>query len=175
MITGRELTRDEIDAVWTIDRSEVIDRVYRVEQGALVLEDQRHHLHGWPEGEAEKATPGLHSCFERGGWFYGMFEGEALVGVVILDSARLGSTRDQLQLKFLYVDCAHRATGMGKRLFTLARDTARERGAKRLYISATPSENTIDFYRRRGCTLIAEPDAHLFALEPEDIHLECDV
>jgi hypothetical protein len=57
----------------------------------------------------------------------------------------------------------------------VAKATARERGAKRLYISATPSENTINFYLRRGCVVAAEVDPHLFELEPEDIHLECDV
>jgi hypothetical protein len=44
-----------------------------------------------------------------------------------------------------------------------------------LYISATPSENTINFYLRSGCRVTAQLDPELFALEPKDIHLECDV
>jgi hypothetical protein len=44
-----------------------------------------------------------------------------------------------------------------------------------MYISATPSEHTVDFYMRLGCRLAAEPDPELYAFEPEDIHLECDV
>ena len=49
---------------------------------------------------------------------------------------------------------------------------ARELGARRLYISSTPSENTVRFYLRRGARVTNEVDAALFALEPEDIHLE---
>jgi N-acetylglutamate synthase-like GNAT family acetyltransferase len=64
---------------------------------------------------------------------------------------------------------------LGTHLFELAKATARERGAKRLYISATPSENTVNFYLRLGCAVAGEPDPELLELEPEDIHLECDV
>jgi hypothetical protein len=41
-----------------------------------------------------------------------------------------------------------------------------------MYISATPSENTVNFYQYLGCVLTEEVDAELFELEPEDIHLE---
>jgi hypothetical protein len=36
-----------------------------------------------------------------------------------------------------------------------------------------PSQNTVDFYRHRGGTVLATPDPELFELEPEDIHLQC--
>ena len=48
---------------------------------------------------------------------------------------------------------------------------ARERGARLLYVSATPTENTVNFYLRRGCILATPPDPELLALEPDDIHL----
>ena len=54
----------------------------------------------------------------------------------------------------------------------LAVEKARSLGAKKLYISATPSENTVNYYMRLGCILAAEINPELFALEPEDIHLE---
>jgi GNAT superfamily N-acetyltransferase len=72
------------------------------------------------------------------------------------------------------VSRSYRHKGLGTRLFELAKATARRRGAKRLYISATPSENTVNFYLRLGCAVAAAPDQELFDLEPEDIHLECD-
>jgi len=63
---------------------------------------------------------------------------------------------------------------LGTQLFERAKAAARERGARRLYISASPSENTVNFYLRLGCEVAAAPDPELFELEPEDIHLECD-
>jgi hypothetical protein len=40
VITERELLRHEVERVWEIDRSEVIDRVYSLENGALVPRPQ---------------------------------------------------------------------------------------------------------------------------------------
>ena len=44
-------------------------------------------------------------------------------------------------------------------------------GAQGLYVSATPSRHTVDFYTGLGCELLAVPDPELLRLEPEDIHL----
>ena len=174
MIAGRELLREEIEQVWNIDRSEVIDNIYRFENGTLVLRPQHYDVPGWPPGEAEKYTPILFDCFDRGGWFYGTFDHAELIGAVVLESKFIGESKDQLQLKFLHVSSAYRNKGLGTRLFELAKAAARERGARRLYISATASENTVNFYTRLGCAVAEEPDPELFELEPEDIHLECD-
>lgn len=140
MISGRKLSRDEISEIWTIDRSEVIDAIYYLDNGALRLRPEHCDLQGWPPGEAEKYSPILEACYDQGGWL---------------------------------ISHTYRGQGRGQRLFDLARVEATQRGANSLYVSATPSENTIDFYLRLGCKVIAEPDRELFELEPEDIHLEC--
>ena len=98
-----------------------------------------------------------------------------MIGVAILEARLIGQNKDRLQLKFLHVSKAYRGQGLGKQLFELAKTEAHMRGAKRMYISATPSEHTIDFYRRLGCVVAQELDPELFALEPEDIHLECEI
>ncbi len=175
MMTARELIREEIEQIWTIDRSEVIDNVYYYEDGELVLKPEHYDMHSWPSGEAEHYTPILLDCYDRGGWFYGLFDDEQLIGVAILESKFIGAKKDQLQLKFLHVSNGYRGQGWGKKLFELSRDRAREKGAKRLYISATPSEHTIHFYRSLGCVVTDELDSDLFKLEPEDIHLEYEV
>lgn len=173
--SDRKLLREEIEQIWNIDRSEVIDNIYRFENGALALRRQHYDVPGWPPGEAEKYTPIRLDCFDRGGWFYGAFDRAELIGAVVLESKRIGKRKDQLQLKFLHVSSSYRNKGLGTRLFELAKAAAREIGAKRLYISATPSENTVNFYLRLGCAVAREPDPELVDLEPEDIHLECDV
>jgi predicted N-acetyltransferase YhbS len=168
----RELTRAEVEQVWEIDRREVIERVYHLRDGRLILEPEFFDMQGWPAGEAKLYTPLLLDCFDRGGYFCGAFGGDTLTGVAILESRFIGTRGDQLQLKFLHVGRPYRRTGLGKTLFESTAQRAEEMGAKKLYISATPSENTIGFYTRLGCTLTGEIDAELFALEPEDIHLE---
>ena len=175
MIYGRELTRAEVGQIWSIDRSEVIENLYFYENGELVLKPEHYEMKGWPPGEDQLYTPILLDCFDRGSWFYVLFDADQLVGIAILESKFIGSAKDQLQLKFLHVSNGYRGQGWGKKLFRLSQDKAREKGAKRLYISATPSEHTINFYHSLGCTVTKELDPELFALEPEDIHLECPV
>jgi predicted N-acetyltransferase YhbS len=167
----RELTRAEVERVWEIDRREVIEKVYHLRDGRLILEAEFFDMQGWPPGEGALYTPLLLDCHDRGGFFYGAFDGASMAGVAILESRFIGSRGDQLQLKFLHVGKPYRRTGLGKTLFESAARRAKEMGAKKLYISATPSENTIGFYLHLGCSLAEEIDADLFALEPEDIHL----
>ena len=173
MITTRQLAREEIKFLWTIDRSEVIEALYHVENGQLVRHSEHHDVHGWPPGEPEKYTPGLEACHDRGGWFHGLFDDRRLIGAAVLDSRFIGPDRDQLQLAFLHVSRSYRDRGWGRRLFDAASAEAKRRGAVHIYVSATPSEHTVRFYLRMGCSLAREPDAELFALEPEDIHFEC--
>jgi predicted N-acetyltransferase YhbS len=171
MLSARELERDEIEQIWSIDRSEVIHNIYYFENGELVLKPEYYDMTGWPPGEPEKYTPHLLECFERGGWFHGIFDDGKLIGVVVLESRFIGHHKDTLQLKFLHVSNKYRNQELGRQLFGLAGSKAREKGAKKIYISATPSENTIKFYLGQGCVMAQEPDQELFELEPEDIHL----
>ena len=170
--TLRELQREELVRVWTIDRSEVIHHLYRLKDGQLERYPEFYDMHGWPEGEAEHYTPILLDCYDRGGWCAGLFDGEQLIGATIVDSRRLGPNADMLQLKFLHVSCAYRGRGAGMQLYRAAQAHAAQVGARCLYLSATPSESTIDFYLRLGFVVSLQPDPQLFALEPEDIHME---
>jgi len=168
----RALARNEIESIWDIDRSEVIDHVYYLRDGKLVLQAEHYDMTGWPDGEPEQYTPILHDCFDRGGIFYGAFEGAGLAGVAVLESQFIGVRKDQLQLKFLHVGRTFRGQGLGRRLFKRAERRARDLGARKLYMSSTPSENTVRFYLNLGCVVTDEVNAELYDLEPGDIHLE---
>jgi predicted N-acetyltransferase YhbS len=168
----RFLQREEIPFIWQIDRREVIENIYYLRDGKLVLEPEHYDMQGWPPGEAEHYTPILLDCYARGGVFWGAFKNDGLIGTAILESKFIGSKHDTLQLKFLHTSHDYRNQGLGTRLFNLAVEKAKALGAKKLYISATPSEHTVMYYMRLGSVLATEIDPELFALEPEDIHLE---
>lgn len=167
----RQLERHELSQVWSIDRAEIIESVYALRDGALVRKPEYHDVRGWPDGEPEHYGPLLLDCFDLGGTAYGAFERQAMVGAAVLESRFIGTLQDQLQLKFLHVSQSVRGTGLGRTLLEKCVERARELGAQQLYVSATPSENTIDFYLRRGCRVAEEVDPELFELEPKDIHL----
>jgi GNAT superfamily N-acetyltransferase len=167
----RLLTRDEVELIWTIDRSEVHHYTYELREGELVRVPNYFEVPGWRPDAAAKETPVLLDSFERGGTFVGVFDAEALIGMSVLESARVGRGREHMQVSYLYVSRAYRGRGVGMRLFEAAAAFAREAGANALYVSAAPTENTVDFYLNRGCVLAPEPDPALLAAEPDDIHL----
>lgn len=168
----RNLEREEVTDIWSIDRSEFIERVYRLEQGNLVLMDEPINVIGWSPDEIEYNTSMLIDCFEHEGFFVGAYDNSDLVGVCVLESRFIGVSRDQLQLKFLHVSRKCRGKRLGRKLFMLAAERARSVSARKLYISSTPSENTVRFYQSLGCRLAIELNPALVALEPYDIHLE---
>ncbi len=175
MIQLRALERGELCRVGEIDRTELIEGIYYLEEGALVLKPERYDMRGWLPGTLDETKACLIDCHDRGGWCAGAFDGDRLVGIVVLESRYIGANEDQLQLVFLHVSHGYRDQGLGARLFEAARAVAAQRGAKGLYVSATPSEHSIAFYLARGCRLNPHPDPELLAEEPEDIHLLCDV
>jgi ribosomal protein S18 acetylase RimI-like enzyme len=109
--------------------------------------------------------PGLAAPSRESGWW----------ASPCLENEFFGADGRTLQLSFLHVSAETRGNGAGKALFDQARAEARARGAARLYVSATPTERTVRFYLARGCEVLEEPDPRLFGLEPEDIHLACEV
>ncbi|HMO59747.1 MAG TPA: hypothetical protein PKC19_20520, partial [Roseiflexaceae bacterium] len=111
MITGHTLARADIGRIWQIDRSEVIEAVYILVDGALVLRPDHFEATGWPPGESQQYTPILEACYDRGGWFYGLFDEQRLVGIVVLDTRALGTDLQQRQLLFLHIDHAYRGQG----------------------------------------------------------------
>jgi predicted N-acetyltransferase YhbS len=171
----RPLERHQLANIWSIDRAEVIEGIYRRTDGGLVLEPRRIEVKGWPPGEADKYGPLLRDCVDQGGTACGAFDGGALIGAMVLEGRFIGRAKDTLQLKFLHVSRRSRKAGVGRALFDRAVARARELGARRLYVSSTESQNTVDFYMRRGCRLAEEVDPALFALEPKDIHLDLDL
>jgi GNAT superfamily N-acetyltransferase len=171
----QSLARTEIETLWTIDRSEVHHHVYRMQDGQLVLTPLYFDIPSWDPGQVEEDTPLLYHTYDHGGAFLGMFNDDQLVGVAVVDAVPLGEFRDQVQLKYLYVSRNYRQHGVGTQLFEAACESARTRGATLLYVSATPTANTVNFYLRRGCRVAATPDPGLYAREPDDIHLICAV
>lgn len=72
----------------------------------------------------------------------------------------------------MYVARSYRQQGVGRKLFEKVIEKAKELKARKVYVSATPTENTINFYRKLGFVIAAEVDPNLFELEPNDIHME---
>lgn len=106
-----------------------------------------------------------------GGSAFGCFDGDTLVGYATLEGTTFGAQKYVL-LDQLFVSKGYREKGIGKELFRMCAVKARLIGAKKIYLCAGSSENTIAFYRNLGCVSAAEPDQKLLDEDPRDIPLE---
>ena len=171
-ITYRQLAHDELPKFEQLDRTEQIEHVHYVRKGILVLEAEHWDVPDWSPEEKQRRIRGLQDISEKGATFFGAFDGETLVGMSILGHTPVATGIDRLNLDGLWVSHVYRGQGVGRTLFSLAAKEAQARGARSMYVSATPSKNTIRFYRAMGCQMANPIDPELFDHEPEDIHLE---
>jgi GNAT superfamily N-acetyltransferase len=172
-IEVKRLTRAELSRVAEIDRIERID--LRYEQRGTELDERRGDWsssawdpHGHGEHSVEAQRHALEHYVDAGGIALGAFSDGRLAGIgVVVPHLRPGLA----QLAFLHVSQAFRATGIGRRLSDELDRIAGDGGDTEIVVSATPSENTVRFYLRRGYEPMAQPLPELYELEPEDVHM----
>jgi GNAT superfamily N-acetyltransferase len=175
----RPLERADIARLPEIDRSESVAQRYVLRDGALVLVDHPEEVPRWSQAYYDARLPRLYASVDNDGCGWSVFEGDTdasrLIAISVLDGRWIGEGRDMLDLTFIHVTRDRRGTGIGRPLFDRTVALARDRGAKRLYVSASSSRKTVDFYLRRGMHLAAPPDPALYDIGPTDIHLELDL
>ena len=106
------------------------------------------------------------------GFAYGAFCEEKVVGYILVSNALFGSSDQYMELLLYHVSEPYRRRGIGKELFSLACKTAKELGAKKLYISAHSSKESQAAYRRLGCIEAAEINQEIAENEPYDVQME---
>ena len=169
----QRLARTELSRVGEIDRTEHIDLLYEQRGTELVERPGNWSATAWdPDGHGEHSVEAkrdeLEHYVDAGGLAFGAFVDGRLVGIgVVVPHLRPGVA----QLAFLHVTQALRAAGIGSRLSGELDRVALGAGDSAMVVSATPSANTVRFYRGRGYELMAQPLPELFEREPEDVHL----
>lgn len=169
----RLLNKEEIKRVDEIDRTEKVEYIYYYKEGKLVLVKEYYEIKKWSQEELQVHISSLNDINHRGGFIFGAFDESNIAGIISLDNEFIGRNKDQLNLVGLWVSKHYRKMGVGKTLVELVKKKALEMGATKLYVSATPSQNTVHFYMNRGFDLAKEVNKKFYDLEPEDIHMEC--
>ena len=114
------LQRQQLDRLWDIDRSEIIDTLYRLQDGKLQAYPDYYDVRGWDPHDRETYTPIHEACFDRGGAFFARFEGEEIVAAAALDTEPRGPQRDLRQLLFFTSARANAARGWASNCFNSA-------------------------------------------------------
>lgn len=171
-IVYQNLDAGNLDRIREIDREEDISGIYEHHDGKLVLISQEIYVKAFPKEELNEIIQRQHKLLNEGGEVIGAFHENMLVGVVSIENKRRGRLIEYCKMDILYLSKQFRGLGIGHNLIEKSKVIARQFGATKLYISATPSKNTVDFYLKHHASLVEEVDEELFAMEPNDIHLE---
>jgi N-acetylglutamate synthase-like GNAT family acetyltransferase len=173
IISYRELTINEIklSLFSEFDRYQEVKKCWRKENNEWILKDIPF-TEQWDSEQYEFLVKCLKNTIETGGTVYGAFKDKILVGFASLENQFFGSKKEYLQLSSIHISNGNRGKGIGKKLFNLICEKAKEKGGKKLYISAHSSQETQAFYKAMGCVEAIEYNESLVDKEPYDCQLE---
>jgi len=174
LIVYRELLEQELNRELFrhfIRRQVVTDCWRRVDGRWTVRPDP--FVDDWSEEDFQVLLQCLRNTARTGGFLYAAFLEGRLKGFVSVEAELFGGEQRYLDLTSIHVSADLRGRGVGGTLFGAAKDWARKKGARKLYISAHSAVETQSFYRAMGCVEAAAPCERHTALEPFDCQLEC--
>lgn len=173
MTAYRELKPDEIEPPLfnCFRRYQEVTRCWRKENGIWVIRDIAF-IEEWDENDYQTLCACLRGTIAVNGGVFAAFSEDGLIGFASVEGKRFGPQAEYVQLSSLHVSHGLRGGGIGRRLFLLAADRARELGAEKLYISSHSAVETQAFYRAMGCVEALYYDPALTAAEPCDCQLE---
>lgn len=172
-IIYKELEKNEIniELFSSFNRYQEVNKCWRKENGEWVLKEISFNEQ-WGIDEYKYLVKCLQNTLETGGIVFGAFHNNVLVGFASIENQFFGSEKEYLQLSSIHISYKSRGMGIGKKLFHNMCQKSKEKGAKKLYISAHSSEETQAFYKILGCVEAIEYNAKLVAEEPFDCQLE---
>ncbi|MGN1101417.1 MAG: GNAT family N-acetyltransferase [Huintestinicola sp.] len=152
-------------------RHQVVTKCHRKINGEWVIIDNPF-VEDWGEKEFEDLVKCLKNTDRTGGAVIGAFDGSRLVGLASAENTFFGSRGQYLELSSIHVTEELRGSGIGKKLFRLICEWAKEKGAEKIYISAHSSVESQSFYKAMGCTEAEEYSYVHVEKEPCDCQLE---
>ncbi|HEY4392063.1 MAG TPA: GNAT family N-acetyltransferase [Paenibacillus sp.] len=171
----RELTLEDLhpDLLNSFNRYQEVQRCWRMENGEWILKNISF-TEQWEDSlKQEIVDVDFTNCLESGGFVWGVFNNNnEVIAFASMPTDFFGSENQYLQLMQIHVSYEYRNKGMGRELFALCSEKARQLGAKKLYISTHSSEESQHFYKKVGCVDAEEINKKLAEYEPYDRQME---
>lgn len=175
MIEYRNLTSDEIsvELFSHFIRHQNVTKCWRKENGQWIIKDDPF-VDNWDEKEYNILVSCLKNTVVTGGFVYAAFCEGVLKGFVAAEPEIFGGEQRYIDLSSIHVSEDMRGKGIGKTLFLAAKAWAKEKGAKKLYISAHSAVESQAFYKKMGCVEAEVYNKEHVEKEPFDCQLECN-
>jgi len=173
-IEYRLLAAHECERIKEANPARFIKRAWRSVDGIKQWIDLNWLDEEYPNGY-EYHLAGLKATFEGGGFAIGAFNNNRLVGFVSINRDIFGTRHRYVLLDQLFIDNKYQNQGIGKKLFCLSAEKAKEWCVDKFYICAGSSEDTLGFYYALGCVEAKEINQVFFEDDENDVQLEYDL
>ena len=149
MITYRKITQNELDINYFVSfkHNQRWSRQW-IKQDNVWMLKQIEGSRSWPFEKRAWISEYLKEQIQNGGFAIGAFQDDKIIAFVCVSGKIMD---DYANLTMLFVDDDFKRLGIGRKLFEIAKKEALRSGAKKLFISAISSEETILFYFAVGC------------------------
>lgn len=171
-LTFRQLLLDECERINEINAAQYVGKAWREVGGKRQLVDINYQDPDWPNGY-EHHFNHLKQTISQGGSAIGAFDlGGRLIGIATVNREFFGEKINYVLLDQLFITLEHRNKGIGKKLFFLSANIAKEWKADKLFICAGSAEETVAFYFAIGCKEADEIQMEFYEDDPRDFQLE---
>ena len=167
----RKMEQEEAGKIGEIDATCYIQNAWRNIDGKLTLVEINWTDYELPNG-LDWHLDHFRKTIENGGYSFGCFDNETLVGYGTLEAKVFGKKSKYVLLDQLFVSKDYRNRKIGKQIISMCAKQAKSLGANKLYLCAGSSEATIAFYKKIGCVNAEEINWELFEEDPNDMQLE---
>ena len=155
IVTYRELAVEDICRIGEVNREELIEAEYVAEpdgSGFGIVTSLRHFdppkfNPAWGREGTDNRIKAWKPHLERGGFLYGAFSSERLIGFIILSSKRRDCSGE---IVALFVDRDFRKQGIATQLMTWAEMKASDNGIEALFLYSNPTVSSASFYLNMG-------------------------
>lgn len=163
----RELFKDFI-------RHQIVTKCWRKENGRWIIKDVPF-VDDWTEKDYQILISCLKRTIRSNGLVYAAFYEGKLKGFVSVESEIFGDEQGYCDLSGIHISEDMRNKGIGRTLFLAAKEWAKQKGAKKLYISAHSAVESQAFYKSMGCVEAKVYNQKHVEDEPYDCQLECSL
>lgn len=168
----RKLEVGECELINEINPSQYVGKAWREVDGKRQLVEINYQDCDWPNGYDYHISHLKETIYNEGSAIGAFDSDNKLIGFATVNRQFFGERYIYVLLDQLFITLECRNKGIGKKLFMLSANAAKEWNSDKIYICAGSAEETIAFYFKIGCKEAEEINKELYESDTRDFQLE---
>ncbi|OAB38365.1 GNAT family N-acetyltransferase [Paenibacillus glacialis] len=168
----RKLVVEDCKRINDMNPSQYIKKAWREVNGQRQLVEINYLDSDWANGYEHHFNSLKATILSEGDAVGAFDDSNRLMGFATINREFFGDNSNYVLLDQLFISLEHRNKGIGKKLFLIIAEIAKEWQADKIYICSGSAEETVAFYFALGCKETVEINKTLYEQDPRDFQLE---